>query len=110
MIGGSQGPAEYALGNRSNRPAHQFAGTSGRREFLTDTGTGRRFWPVTVRGPQQPPRDALDLVFMGNAFEAPPRVHRQRPRPRRSRLRRTLRALVLWLLQPSPFFTRARRR
>lgn len=55
-------------------------------------------------------RDTFDRVLTGNAFEAPPRVHHQRPRPRRSRLRRTLRALLLWLLQPSPFFPRARRR
>ncbi len=55
-------------------------------------------------------RDHFARIFTGNAFEAPPRVRHQRPRPRRSRLRRTLRALVLWLLQPSPFSTRARQR
>lgn len=47
-------------------------------------------------------------VFTGNAFEAPPRIRHQRPRPHRRSLRRTLRALVLWLLQPSPFTSRHR--
>jgi hypothetical protein len=45
-------------------------------------------------------------VLTGNAFEHPRTAH-QRPRP--SRLRRTLRALVLWLLQPSAFPRRTRR-
>lgn len=59
--------------------------------------------------PGEAPRDAdLALVLTGNAFEAPPRVRHQRPR--RSRLRRTLRALVAWLLLPTPFVHRARRR
>jgi hypothetical protein len=40
-------------------------------------------------------------VFTGNAFEPPPRRAHQRPRP--GHLRRTLRALLAWLLQPSPF-------
>jgi hypothetical protein len=44
----------------------------------------------------------FSLVFGGNAFEAPPRTAHQRPRPRRQ-LRRTLRALLAWLLMPSPF-------
>lgn len=48
------------------------------------------------------------MVFTGNAFEAPPHIRHQRPRPHRRSLRRTLRALVLWLLQPSPFTSRHR--
>ena len=54
------------------------------------------------------PRDHFARVFTGNAFEAPPRVRHQRPRTHRHSLRRTLRALVLWLLQPSPFTSRHR--
>lgn len=48
----------------------------------------------------------FSLVFGGNAFEAPPRTAHQRPRPRRHQrgpVRRTLRALLAWLLMPSPF-------
>jgi len=53
----------------------------------------------------------FSLVFGGNAFEEPPRTAHQRPRPRHLQhgpVRRTLRALVLWLLQPSPFTSRHR--
>lgn len=70
---------------------------------------------TTAAGPRRPDQrppvsgDArFRLVFTGNAFEAPPRIRHQRRKPRERSLRRTLRALVLWLLQPSPFTTRHR--
>jgi hypothetical protein len=48
--------------------------------------------------------DSFQRIFTGNAFEGPPITSHQRPRLRR-RLRRTLRALMVWLLQPQPLFT-----
>lgn len=91
----------------SDRPRLNFVHTSGQTDFLKTTS--RRFWPVPGT-PRQHELATLDLVFKGNAFEAPPRTRHQRPSPRWQGLRRTLRALVLWLLQPSPFAQRARRR
>jgi hypothetical protein len=91
----------------SDRPRLNFVHTSGQIDFLKTTG--RRFWAVPATPRQHEPA-ALDLVFKGNAFEAQPPTFHQRPGPRWHALRRSLRALVLWLLQPSPFAQRARRR
>jgi hypothetical protein len=67
----------------------------------------RRGWCLRAR-PEASCAPDLRLVFTGNAFEAPPRTRHQRRKPRERGMRRTLRALVLWLLQPSPFTSRHR--
>lgn len=57
---------------------------------------------------REPRRAVLDdaawrRVFAGNAFEYPPRRNHY---TRRNVLHRTLRALLAWLRQPSPWSTR----
>jgi hypothetical protein len=77
------------------------------RAFGLPAPTERSGWWLRAR-PAAPCAPDLRLVFTGNAFEAPPRTRHQRRKPRERSLRRTLRALVLWLLQPSPFTSRHR--
>jgi putative DNA primase/helicase len=88
-------------------PRPTFVACTGHVQYLRDDG--RRYWPLPAAA-TRPLRDAdFSLVLTGNAFEAPPRIHHQRPRPRRGApLLRCVRALLQWLLGPTAFPRRFR--
>jgi hypothetical protein len=72
--------------------------TSGLVDPWLPHARGQRFWPIPAAAASPRRDDSFALVFLGNAFEAPPRCRRAYQRPPPGRCRRALRALLARLL------------